>query len=392
MIKFEEAYNIIMDSAFHTGSEEIPFTESSGRILVSPVRSDTDLPPFDNSTVDGFACRQDDLGKELIVTGSVAAGAEPGKAVEPGTCVRIMTGAAMPAGADYVFMLEESQQISSDTVKFTGKPGSHNIEKRGGDALTGDLLIRPGCRIRPQEIAIMAMAGCTMINAGKKVKAGVITTGNELIEPDKKPALFQIRNSNAWQLLSQVERAGGTGKYFGTAADSISSVRQLLEAALQESDIVIITGGISAGDYDFVPAALAETDLSLRFDSVAVQPGRPMKFWTGNRKIVFGLPGKPVSTFVQFELLVKPLMAKMMGAALPVADSVNMILGTDYSRKRADLMVWVPVKTDRNGEVVPVEYHGSGHSGSLHEATGLMAVPLGQSWIQKGETVSVRAI
>jgi len=265
MIKFEEAFNIVTDSAFHTGSEEIPVMESSGRILLSPVRSDTDLPPFDRSAVDGFACRQDDLGKALKVIDSVAAGAEP-------------------------------------------------------------------------------------------------------------------------------VRAGGTGKYYGIAADNIISLRQLLESALAENDLVIITGGVSAGDYDFVPAALAETDLKLRFDSVAVQPGRPMKLWTGNRKIVFGLPGRPLSSFVQFELMIKPLMAKMMGATFSLSDNMNMILGADYSRKRADLMTWVPVKTDRNGEVVPVEYQGSDHISSLHEATGLMAVPLGQSWIQKGETVTVRAV
>jgi molybdopterin molybdotransferase len=391
MIKFEIAFNTVMEAAFLTGSEEVHFMDSAGRVLLEPVRSDMDMPPFDKSAVDGYACRTEDLGKELKMIELIPAGSLPEKGIEPGTCSRIMTGAALPVGADYVFMFEESEQVADGIIKFTGKPGKNNISQRAEDVISGEVVLKPGCFIRPQEIAIMAMAGCTSVAVGKRVKAGVISTGNELVEPDKKPSLSQIRNSNAWQLLTQIKQAGAEGKYYGIAADDKESTMNLIKQALHENDLVLITGGVSEGDFDFVPGVLQSLGLKTHFDSVAVQPGKPMTFCTGDKKIVLGLPGNPVSSFVQFEVIARPLIAKMMGSK-NVISSVNLILGTDYSRKRADRMAWIPVAFDSNGEVIPLEYHGSAHITSLHEARGLMCVPLGQSWIQKGETVSVRPI
>jgi molybdopterin molybdotransferase len=392
MVKFEAAFNIVMEAAFSTGADEVHFMESAGRILLHPVKSDMDMPPFDKSSVDGYACRQEDIGKELRLIEVIAAGVAPQKSIEPGTCSRIMTGAALPANADYVFMLEDSEQSGDSLVKFTGKTGKNNIAKRAEDVISGAVVIRSGCIIRPQEIAIMAMAGCTSVTVGKKVKAGVISTGNELVEPDKKPSASQIRNSNAWQLLTQIEKAGAQGRYYGIATDDKESTKHFIETALNENDVVILTGGVSEGDFDFVPGVLTGLGLKTHFDSVAVQPGKPMTFCTGERKIVFGLPGNPVSSFVQFEVMVRPLIEKMMGATHPSVNSLNLVLGTDYSRKRADRMAWIPVTINSLGEVIPLEYHGSAHITALHEATGLMSVPLGQSWIQKGETVSVRPI
>jgi molybdopterin molybdotransferase len=392
MIKFDAAFNIAIDSAFSTGAEEIHFTESAGRILLNAVKSDIDMPPFDRSKVDGYACRQDDLGKALMIIEVIAAGKQPQMNIEQGTCSKIMTGAVLPPGSDYVFMFEESESAGENMVRYTGRAATCNIARRAEDVISGEAVIKPGCLIRPQEIAIMAMAGCTTIQAGKKVHAGIVSTGDELIEPDKKPSAAQIRNSNAWQLLSQIERAGAIGKYYGIAADNNESIKQLIETALSENDIVIITGGVSAGDFDLVPGALNDLGLRMQFDSVAVQPGKPMKLYTGNRKIVFGLPGNPIATFVLFEVMIRPLMAKMMGATFSLSDNLNLVLGNDYSRKGADTMAWIPVSVNRQGEAIPLNYHGSAHITSLHEATGLMSVPQGQSWIQKGETVSVRPI
>jgi len=392
MIKFDAAYNMAMDSAFSTGVEEVHFMESAGRILIDSVKSDIDMPPFDRSKVDGYACRHEDLGKALLIVEVVAAGMQPQKNIEQGMCSRIMTGALLPSGADFVFMFEESEPAGENMVRYCGKAPRCNISYRAEDVLSGEVVIRSGCIIRPQEIAIMAMAGCTKLHVGKKAHIGIVSTGNELIEPDKKPSGARIRNSNAWQLLAQIDRAGAIGKYYGIAADNKESTRKLIEAALSENDIIVITGGVSAGDFDLVPGVLDDLGLKMLFDSVAVQPGKPLKLYTGNRKIVFGLPGNPVATFVQFEVIVRPLIAKMMGATFAMSNSINLVLGTDYSRKAADRMAWIPVSLNKQGEVIPLEYHGSEHIVSLHEATGIMSVPQGQSWIQKGETVSVRLI
>jgi molybdopterin molybdotransferase len=391
MIKFESAYNTVMGAAFSTGSEEIHFMSSAGRVLIQTVKSDVDMPPFNKSAVDGYACRHEDLGKELKMIELIAAGAAPQKSIEPGTCSRIMTGAAVPVGADYVFMLEESEETTQGIIRFTGKPGKANISKTSEDVIAGDIVLRPGRFIRPQDIAVMAMVGCTSVIVGKKAQVGIISTGNELVEPDNKPSVSQIRNSNAWQLLAQVSRAGAEGKYYGIASDSEESTMTHLTQALNENDMVLLTGGVSQGDFDFVPAVLNKLDLTIHFDSVAVQPGKPMTFCTGGKKIVFGLPGNPVSSFVQFEVMVRPLLAKMMGAKT-TNNEIMLPLGTDYSRKSADRMAWIPATLNQEGEVVPVEYHGSAHISALPDALWLIAIPQGQSWIQKGELVSVRPI
>jgi molybdopterin molybdotransferase len=391
MIKFEAAYNIVMDAAFSTGSEEIHFMTSAGRVLMQPVKSDIDMPPFDKSAVDGYACRHEDLGKDLMMIELIAAGAAPQKTVLPGTCSRIMTGAAIPDGADYVFMFEESEETTGGRIRFTGRTGKPNISKAAEDVIAGEIVLRPGRFIRPQDIAVMAMSGSTGVIVGRKAKVGIISTGNELVEPDIRPSVSQIRNSNAWQLLAQVSRAGAEGKYYGIASDDEESTKTFLKMALDENDVVLLTGGVSQGDFDFVPAVLNKLGLTMHFDSVAVQPGKPMTFCTGGKKIVFGLPGNPVSSFVQFEVMVRPLLSKMMGVKVNVPE-IMLTLGTDYSRKSADRLAWIPATLNQAGEVIPVEYHGSAHISALSDALWLISIPQGQSWIQKGELVSVRQI
>jgi molybdopterin molybdotransferase len=391
MIKFEEAYKIVMGASFSTGTESVPFTESPGRVLATAVRSDMNIPPWNKSSVDGYACRHTDLGIALRVLETVAAGKMPTEAITPGTCSRIMTGAAVPDGADYIFMLEDSEVLAEGTVKFTGKEGKQNISKAAEDVKKGETILTSGRFIRPQDIAVMAMAGATTVTVGCKVKVGVISTGNELVEPDQVPVEAQIRNSNAYQLIAQVARAGAEGRYYGIATDDIASTEKLLKKAVSENDMVLISGGISAGDFDFVPQVITSLGFTIHFNEVAVQPGKPLTFCTGNRKIIFGLPGNPVSTFVQFEITVRPLIAKMMGVTVE-EPPVLLLLGADWSRKRAGRMAWIPVILNNEGEAVPIEYHGSAHISALPQAWGIVAIPQGQSWIQKGEPVSVRQV
>ncbi len=391
MIKFEEAYKIVMGASFSTGTESVPFTESPGRVLATAVKSDMNMPPWNRSSVDGFACRHSDLGNWLKVLETVAAGKMPSQTITPDTCTRIMTGAAVPEGADYIFMLEDSETGTDGTVKFTGKEGKQNISKAAEDVRKGETILTSGRFIRPQDVAVMAMAGATTVTVGCKVKIGVISTGNELVEPDQVPAEAQIRNSNAWQLMAQIARAGAEGRYYGIATDDIASTENLLKKAVGENDVVLISGGVSAGDFDFVPEVITSMGLTIHFNEVAVQPGKPLTFCTGDRKIVFGLPGNPVSTFVQFEITVRPLIAKMMGVTVE-EPPVLLLLGADWSRKRAGRMAWIPVILNKEGEAVPIEYHGSAHITAMPQAWGIVAIPQGQSWIQKGETVSVRQV
>ena len=391
MITYEEAYRIVTGTVFRTGKGQVKFNESLGRALTVPVKSDMDMPPWNRSAVDGYACRHEDLGNDLTVLEIVAAGVMPSKEVTPGTCSRIMTGAAVPQGADYVFMLEESEIKSEGLVRFTGKAGRSNIAKAAEDLFKGQTVLKAGRFIKPQDIAVMAAVGATEVTVSNKVNVGIISTGNELVEPDQTPAEAQIRNSNASQLMAQVTRAGATAKYYGIAADDEASTTKLLSAAIAENEVVLISGGVSFGDFDFVPAVMRSMGLTLHFDQVAMQPGKPLTFCTGDRKAVFGLPGNPVSTFVQFEVMVRPYLNKMMGVT--AEEPLLMVpLAADYSRKRADRMAWIPVIINAGGEALPVEYHGSAHITALPDAWGIITIPRGQSWIQKGEVVSVRQI
>lgn len=391
MITFEEAYKIVTGAAFRTGKEQISFNDSLGRVLAVPVKSDMDMPPWDKSTVDGFACRHDDLGNELTVIETVAAGVMPAMEVTPGTCSRIMTGAAVPWGADYIFMLEDSEEKEGGKVRFTGKAAKSNIAKAAEDLYKGQTVLKAGRIIKPQDIAVMAVVGATEVTVSNKVHVGIISTGNELVEPEHTPAEAQIRNSNGSQLMSQVMRAGAIGKYYGIAADDEASTARLLRAAVDENEVVLISGGVSFGDFDFVPAVMRSLGLTIHFDQVAMQPGKPLTFCTGERKAVFGLPGNPVSTFVQFEVMVRPFLDKMTGVTAE-EPKLMMPLAADYSRKRADRMIWIPFIITGEGEALPLEYHGSAHITALPGAWGLIIIPRGQSWIQKGEMVSVRQI
>jgi len=391
MITFEEAFRIVTEAAFRTGKEEVSISDAAGRALALPVKSDMDMPPWNKSAVDGYACRHEDLGRELTVLETVPAGVMPGKTVTPGTCSRIMTGAAVPAGADYVFMLEDSEEKEEGRVMFTGRPGNDNIAKAAEDCYSGQTVLKAGRYIKPQDVAVMAVVGAMEVTVSCRAKVGVISTGNELVEPDHTPAGAQIRNSNASQLMAQVTRAGAIGKYYGIARDEEASIEALLSKALGENDVVLISGGVSFGDYDLVPKVMRSLGLAIHFDQVAMQPGKPLTFCTGEKKALFGLPGNPVSTFVQFEVMVRPFLDKMLGVA---AEETRMLmpLAADYSRKRAERLAWIPFTVTPAGEALPIEYHGSGHITALTGAWGLITIPRGQSWIQKGEMVSVRQI
>jgi len=204
MITFEEAFRIVTEAAFRTGKEEVKITDAAGRALAAPVRSDMDMPPWNKSAMDGYACRHQDLGSELTVIETVAAGVMPEKTVVPGTCSRIMTGAAVPQGADYVFMLEDTEEKEDGRVRFTGKPGNDNIAKAAEDCFAGQTVLKPGRYIKPQEIAVMAVVGATFVTVSCKARVGVISTGNELVEPEKVPA-------GATDTQQQCIAADGTG-------------------------------------------------------------------------------------------------------------------------------------------------------------------------------------
>jgi len=349
------------------------------------------MPPFNKSAVDGYACRRSNLSANLEVIEVVRAGRVPQKVIANNQCAKIMTGAPVPEGADAVIMVEDVEDIGSNFIRYTKNTVKDNICYVGEDILEGDVVLTKNTHIKPQHIAVLATAGCVHPLVFKQVKIGVLSTGDELVEPAIKPGLSQIRNSNAYQLLAQVEKVGAFPDYMGIALDTEESTREKIQQAFANNDIVLLTGGVSMGDYDYVPQILNEMDVVLKFKSIAVQPGRPTVFGILKNKFIFGLPGNPVSAFVQFELLVKPLIFKLSGHEYSPL-TLRLPMAKHYSRKKSGRMSWLPVQINDEGAIVPMEYHGSAHINALTLADGLIAVPIGKTTIEKGDLVDVRQI
>jgi molybdopterin molybdotransferase len=301
-----------------------------------------------------------------------------------------MTGAIVPEDCDIVFMVEESEKLKNGKIRFTGTETKINMSFRGEDVRKGDTLLKTGLLIQPQDIAIMASVGHTEVLVKKRPVVGVISTGDELIDPSEIPGISQIRNSNAFQLRAQINRAGGVGKDYGIAPDIEAVTFEMIQKAIQECDIVLVTGGVSMGDFDFVPSVLARAGVKILFDRVNVQPGKPTTFGVHSKSVVFGLPGNPVSSFIQFEMLVRPLINKMMDYIWkPVEHKLPMAI--NYERRSADRLGLVPVFI-KDMEVVPVDFHGSAHIAALSYSDGVVSLKPGIKSIAKGEIVNVRQI
>lgn len=381
---------MVADNALLCEVERADLLHSTGRVLREDVFSDMNMPPFNRSAVDGFACRREDLEHELYVIETIRAGQSPSLPVGPGQCTRIMTGSPVPEGADCVIMVEETTEIEGIRIKFTGAGTKSNISRFAEDVREGDLVLSTGTFIQPQHIAIMAAVGHVNPLVATRPKVAIITTGDEIVEPQIKPGSSQIRNSNGYQLVEQVRKAGAIPDYMGIAIDDEKDTLKKILDALSKNDVVILTGGISMGTFDFVPSVMEKAGFEILFRTLMLQPGKPTIFGTKGDKRIIGLPGNPVSSFTIFEILVKPMLWKMMGVKDYIR-SIKLPLGTAYQRIRTDRMQWIPVKIS-DGKALPVEYHGSAHIFALAQADAIAAIPLGINKLSAGELIDVRPI
>ncbi len=390
MILLEDALNIILTREIEKSAEQVDWTDSMNRILAEDIISDIEMPPFNKSAMDGYACRREDLHYELDEIESIQAGKSPTKKIGKNQCAKIMTGSMMPEGADCVIMVEDTFKTDSNKIKFTGDSTKDNYVPAGEDARIGDVMLNKGKIIKPQDIALMSAVGCTEPMVSKKVRVGILSTGDELVEPYEKPGISQIRNSNAFQLIAQIKRTGGLPSYYGIVEDDPYKSEMLIKKVLVENEVTILTGGVSMGDYDFIPDILKKIGIKIHFQTIAVQPGKPTVFGTLKDKIVFGLPGNPVSSFNIFELVVRPLLYKMMGHEYqPVM--IKLPIGKRYIRRRSNRKSFLPVKI-KDDQVIPLEYHGSAHIHALTEAMGLIEIPIGVTTLNEGTIVNVRQI
>lgn len=405
ILKFEDALEIVTGSARKLGTERVSFEHALNRILAQDVISDIDMPPFNKSTRDGYACRRADLVNELTVVETIPAGYMPQKSVGQNQCAKIMTGAAVPEGADCVIMVEDTKNTAENKIRFVGRDTLDNISLKGENVKKGDVVLRVGTLIKPQHIALLASCGCVKPLVTLRPRVGVITTGSELVEPAKKPSSCQIRNSNGFQLTAQVTGAGAIAKSYGVAADTEQAINAKFKKATAENGVVILSGGVSVGDYDFVQQIFERNNIRLLIEAMAIKPGWPMIFgvldkrWLNRteklpkrgRVFCFGLPGNPVSSFITFELLVKPFLYKMAGHEFRAVFTQKQLKRT-IRRKNAEKDSWQPVVFKKYDKVASIEYRGSGDISALCRADGLLRIPAGVSEIKKGTVVNVRLI
>jgi molybdopterin molybdotransferase len=302
-----------------------------------------------------------------------------------------MTGAAVPQGADCVIMIEHTENVSQNTIRYRGKQTPDNICRKGEDIKIGEVVLKKGSRIRPQHIAVAASVGHTRPLVAKRPRVAIIATGDELVEPALKPGPSQIRNSNSFQLVTQVESVGAAVRDYGVVKDVTTEIDRVVKTAVSDNDVVIVSGGVSVGDLDLVPGILKQNNIKLLFEKIAIEPGKPTVFGISDKTYFFGLPGNPVSTFVVFELLVKPFLYKLMGYNYSPS-SVRMPLGKTVVRKNTERQSWIPVNITNTGTVKPVDYHGSAHILALCNADGLISIEIGVANIEKGAMVPVRLI
>jgi molybdopterin molybdotransferase len=391
MGKFDEIQNKIksLQPAFKT--EVVDLEVAFNRILQEDIFADGDMPPFHKSAVDGFACHFEDIANLLEVQEVITAGIVPTKSVGKNQCSKIMTGAMIPEGCDCVFMVEDAEKAGENLVRCTNPNTRKNICYQGEDYKTGEILIQKGAIINVSQMAVLAGVGKTKIKVTAQPKIAVIATGSELVEPGEKPQRGKIRNSNASQLISQLKKMNLEADYLGLAKDNFEELTTLFQQTLETHDFVIFTGGASVGDFDFIPEILQQQGFEIFWNRTGMKPGNPMTFSKRGEKYVFGLSGNPVSSMVQFELIAKPAIYRLLGAEYQPL-RIKVPLSFDFKQRKADRLILIPVTINKNGEVESIPFNGSAHINSLVFADALMEIQPGQTETNRGENVYVRPL
>jgi len=391
MIQYKEALTMLVDEAVPLSTEKVKLNDAHKRVLAQAVYIDIDMPPFNKSAMDGYACRSIDLDNNLRIIETIFAGKAPEKTIGKDECAKIMTGAVVPEGADCVFMLEDSVMAGEQQVRCTNRNTKSNISPCGEDARSGDLLLSKSTLLCARHMPILAMAGAHTVSVYRKPQVSIIASGTELVEPHQKPPPFQIRNSNSSQLLAQLKEMNIEANYTGIAGDDEELLEKKITEAFQKNDVLILSGGVSVGDYDYVPGILQKLGFNILISKTAIQPGKPMVFAKKDHQYCFGLSGNPVSSFVQFELYARSFLYALMNFRHKAME-LKLPIHCDYKRRKDARMFFAPACINENSELVPIEFHGSAHINGLSNAQVLFELPIGTKAIKKGDLVNVRFI
>jgi molybdopterin molybdotransferase len=371
----------------------IEIEQAFGRVLAEPVLADRDYPPFDRSTRDGFAVRSADAqspGARLECVGELRAGGHFDGAVLPAQCVEIMTGASVPRGADAVVMIEHAKREGRTIILERAAQAGDHIVARGSEARAGALLVAAKTRMGYAEIALAAQAGATQLEVFAAPRVAILSTGDEVVDARANPGPLQVRNSNGISIEILARTAGAETIQLGNAPDEKAALRGAIERGL-EADILVLSGGVSMGKYDLVEQVLGDLGAKFHFTGVAIRPGRPAVFGTCRNKLVFGLPGNPVSTMVTFELFVLPAIDLLSGAKARPLPVFRAKLATPV-REKGPIVHFLPARIEwegRDARVTQLPWQGSGDVVALAQANGFLIVGPERPDIPVGEWVNV---
>ena len=397
MLEYEEALARVLAAVPGPRSEHVPLSEAAGRVLAEQVRSPIDLPVFDNSSMDGYGLRAADVVSarpdapvHLRLAGRIAASEVFTGQVTTGTCVRLFTGSPLPPGADAVVMQEETRIESGapgEVLILSPAGPGENVRSRGGDVKRGSTLGDVGEFLTPGRLGLLAATGLADVSVGRQPAVGLLATGAELQEPGQPLAPGRIYESNRLALAALLRHAGAVPRIFPLVADELAATSRALEEACNQCDAVVTTGGVSVGEMDFIKCAFGQVGGELEFWKVAIKPGRPFAFGRCRGKLLFGLPGNPVSALVTFLLLVRPALLRWQGAAnlsLPALPGVLAEpLANDGGRRH-----FMRVKVDPAGRVYSAGIQASHVLSSVAVANGLVDVPPNTT-LGAGATVAV---
>lgn len=415
MISVEEALKKVLSYVKALEPERKPILDCLGQVLVEDVYSTIDIPPLDNSAMDGYALRAEDTrgaGESsptyLVVVGEIAAGSIPAKEVKPGTAIRIMTGAPLPEGADAVVRFEDTDEVSRRSsrgdlshigILCQAKKGL-NVRGRGEDIARGNLILKQGTVLRPQEIGVLASLGHSTALVVRRPVVAILATGDELIGVDQPLAPGKIYDSNTYTIAAEVSRYGGIPRILGIGRDSVQSLTEKIDEGL-DADMLITSGGVSKGDYDIVKEVLTEHG-EIGFWTVCMKPGKPLAFGMikraeGRRKRKvphLGLPGNPVSSMITFEQFARPAILKMMGRKMLAKPAIRAIIKNDIADNDGRRLFARVMVTRRGGQYYAsvTGPQGSGILTSMVKANGLAIIPESSKGVKAGDMVEVQML
>ncbi len=400
MISVEDAREVILSKIERLSTEEVPILDSLGRVLDEDILAEDDIPPFNRSAMDGYAVRFEDTtgagpGKPvgLKVLGDVAAGYVPESPIGTGEAIRIMTGAQMPEGANAVVMVENTERTDNGVIVFSPVRPGENVRYAGEDIRAGETALKHGKKIIPGDIGMMASVGKATVKVVRKPRVAIITTGDELVNIDEPLMPGKIRNSNAYSIAAQVTDTGCIPLMLGIARDTKEELMAKIdEAVSRAADMIITTGGVSVGDYDFVKDILNAAG-EMVFWKVAMKPGKPLAFGIIKGIPAIGLPGNPTSSMVSFEQFARPALLKMSGRKDITRMAVEAVFQDSSFANRTGRRNMLRVVVTKDGNSFKARLSGSQESGNLKPMTianGLMVIPEDVGEIKAGDKVTVQ--